>query len=268
MKPLLVSVVRDEAMYEKCIAGNAFCDECELMKIDNREKNEFISVLYNRVLEGLDYSQERWILFAHEDLEFRGRIDGLLERADKGSLYGVIGGRILPRKRWLWGGFWAGVYYGHIWQCNKDGSDLKELGEVVPLGTEVETVDCQFLAVHSSLVEKYHLRFDENLSFDFYAEDFSINASEKYQIKTRILPLEVCHHSPGNIQPRFFRQLRYLDKKYSGEEYFGSSGYNIGTGRTFMRRVQKKVRPFLDAYMPFIVKVYFKIIDAGKGKNA
>ena len=254
MKPLLVSVVRDEAMYEKCIAGNQFCDECELMKIDNREKNEFISVLYNRVLEGIDYSQERWILFAHEDLEFRGRIDGLLGKADKGSLYGVIGGVLKPRKRWLLGGFWAGVYYGHIWQCNKDGSELKEVGEVVPLGTEVETVDCQFLAVHSSLVEKYHLRFDENLSFDFYAEDFSINASEKYQIKTRILPLEVCHHSPGNIQPRFFRQLNYLDKKYPGAEYFGTSGYNIGSGRTFMRRCQKLLFAFELRFMPFLIQ--------------
>ena len=268
MKPLLVSVVRDEAMYERCIAGNQFCDECELMKIDNREKNEFISVLYNRVLEGLDYSQERWILFAHEDLEFRGKVGGLLERADKGSLYGVIGGRILPRKNWFLGGLWSGKYYGKISTCKKDGSDLNEVGEVVPLGTEVETVDCQFFAVHSSLAEKYHLRFDENLSFDFYAEDFSIYASEKYQTKTRILPLKVCHHSPGNIQPRFFRQLRYLDKKYPRIEYFGSCGYNIGGGRTFMRRVQKKVRLFLDAYMPFMVKVYFKIIDAGKGKNA
>ncbi len=261
MKPLLVSVVRDEAMYEKCIAGNSFCDECELMKIDNREKNEFISVLYNRVLEGLDYSQERWILFAHEDLEFRGRIGGLLERADKGSLYGVIGGVLRPRKRWFLGGIWSGVYYGHISQCNKDGSALKELGEVVPLGTEVETVDCQFLAVHSSLVEKYHLRFDENLSFDFYAEDFSVYASEEYQIKTRILPLDVCHHSYGSVQPRFFKQLEYLNQKYPKIEYFGSVGYNIGTGRTFMRRWQKRFRVFLDHHMPFVVTWYFKFVD-------
>ena len=155
MKPLLISVVRDEAMYRRCIVENSNCDGCEFLEFDNRAKNEFISVLYNRALDGLDYSTSRWLVFAHEDFEAREPLAAKLAEADPSRIYGVFGGVLRPRKRWLLGGIWPGVGLGQIEQSEKDGSNCVLTGTPVPMNTEVETVDCQFLAVHSSLVERF-----------------------------------------------------------------------------------------------------------------
>ncbi len=262
MKPLLISVVRNAAMYRRCIADNKFCDGCELLKFDNRAKNEFISVLYNRALNGLDYSTPRWLVFAHEDFEAREPLAAKLAEADESRIYGVIGGRAeLHQLPWLLGGIWSDVIVGEIEQSDKDGSNVKRIGVAAPTNTPVEAVDCQFLAVHSSLVERFHLRFDERLSFDLYTEDFSINAFVHHQVKTALLNLACCHHSGGCVQPRFFKQLAYLDAKYPAPlEFFGSMGYTIGGGRTFLRRCQKRLHRFFDAYLPFATKLSFKVI--------
>ena len=263
MKPLLISVVRDEAMYRRCIVENSNCDGCEFLKFDNRAKNEFITVLYNRALDGLDDSMSRWLVFAHEDFEAREPLVAKLAEADPGRIYGVIGGILRPQKRWLLGGIWPGVWLGQIEQSEKDGSNCVLMGTPVPMHTSVETVDCQFLAVHSSLVAQHHLRFDEHLSFDLYAEDFCMNASQNGVgggVKTCILPLACCHHSAGRIEPCFFEQLAYLNRKYPKSECFCSVGYTIGGGRTIMRRWQKRFRGFLDLHLPFVVKWYFKVV--------
>ena len=262
MKPLLISVVRDEAMYRRCIVENKFCDGCERLEFDNRAKNEFITVLYNRALDGLDYSTPRWLVFAHEDFEAREPLAAKLAEADPSRIYGVIGGVLKPRKCWLLGGIWPGAFVGQIEQTSKnDDSNVIRLGNAVPMNTEVETVDCMFLAVHSSLVERFHLRFDEHLSFDLYAEDFCINAFVRHQVKTVLLSLACCHHSSSRAQLRFFEQLAYLNQKYPTSEFFCSVGCTIGKGRTVLRRWQKRVRAFLDRYLPFVVKWYFKCVD-------
>ena len=178
-KPLLITVVRDGAMYRRCIAENPNCEGCELLKFDNRAKNEFITVLYNRAINGLDNSTPRWLVFAHEDFEAREPLAAKLAEADPNRIYGVIGGcASLHQVPWLLGGVWSDVIIGQIEQSAKDGSNMAKIGVVAPMNTEVEGVDCQFLAVHSSLVAQHHLRFDEHLSFDLYAEDFCINAAQ------------------------------------------------------------------------------------------
>ena len=255
-QPLLISVVRDEAMYRRCIVDNKFCDGCELLKFDNRAKNEFISVLYNRALDGLDYLTPRWLVFAHEDFEVREPLAAKLAEADPSRIYGVIGGcASLHQHPWLLGGVWSDVVVGQIEQSAKDGSNVTRIGTSAPMNTELESVDCQFLAVHSSLVERFRLRFDEHLSFDLYTQDFCINALVRHQVKTALLSLACCHHSGGCVQPRFFKQLVYLNAKYPAPlELFGSMGWTIGGGKTFLRRCQKRLWAFVVRFAPFYVK--------------
>ena len=261
-KPILISVVRDEAMYRRCIVENKFCNGCELMKFGNRVKNEFISVLYNRALDELDYTTPRWLVFAHEDFEAREPLAAKLAEADLSRIYGVIGGVLKPRECWLLGGIWPGAFVGQIEQTSKnDDSNVIRVGTAAPMNTEVETVDCLFLAIHSSLVERFRLRFDEHLSFDLYVEDFCINAFVRHQVKTVLLPLVCRHHSSSKAQPRFFKQLAYLNQKYPTSEFFCSVGYTIGKGRTALRRWQKRVRAFLDRHLQFAVRWYFKFVD-------
>ncbi len=256
MNPLLISVVRDEAMYRRCIADNKFCDGCERLMFDNRAKNESIPVLYNRTLACFDCSTPRWLVFAHEDFETREPLAAKLAEADPSRIYGVIGGRAsLHQFPWFLGGVWSDVVVGQIEQSAKDGSNVTRIGTSAPMNTELESVDCQFLAVHSSLVERFHLRFDERLSFDLYAEDFCINAFVCNQVRTALLPLACCHHSGGSVQPRFFKQLVYLNAKYPAPlEFFGSMGWTIGGGKTFLRRCQKRLWAFVVRFAPFYVK--------------
>ena len=71
------------------------------------------------------------------------------------------------------------------------------------------------MVVHSSLVNKYNLGFDANLSYDFYTEAFEIDAYEEHGIPTCILPVKARHYSYGNMNNRrFFSQRRYLWEKY------------------------------------------------------
>ena len=253
--PLLVSVVRDEAMYRRCIAANPNCADCERLMLDNRERNETIPVLYNRVLDGLEPSASRWIVFAHEDFEPREPLSAMVAKADEGRLYGVIGGRLVLESRRFLGALTSRRFFGQISQCGKDGSGEKTVGKRDSLDTEVDTVDCQFLAVHSSLVRRFHLHFDERLSFDWYVEDFCVAAFLRHRVTTAILPLACCHHSGGNIQPRFFEQMVYLGTKYPKEEFLGACGYTVGGGRTFLRRVHKRFWAFLVRFAPWAVRL-------------
>lgn len=259
-KPLLVSVVRDMVMYRKCIEKNPFCSDCARWMLDNRDENERIPVLYNRVLDALGDEDSRWLVFCHEDFMLKERLVPLLERADKRRLYGPIGGVLVNKRSWLLGGLWCGEYRGCIVQIEKDGSGARLLGMSVPMDCVVETVDCQCLIVHSSLIRAYGLRFDEALSFDLYVEDFCLGAKLRHGISTAILPLSCQHFSPGNLVARFFLQKEYLDAKYPSAEAFGCVGYTIGGGRTFVRRMQKRIRAFLDRNAKFVVRWYFRLI--------
>lgn len=257
ISPLIVSVVRDDAMYRKCLADNAFCEGCELVKLDNRERNERIPVLYNRVLDGLDAeAPPRWIVFAHEDFEPREPLSARLGAANPARLYGLVGGRMVLERRGLFGGLKSFRYFGQIAQCGKgDAAEHPSGGGPAPLDTEVETVDCLFLAVHSSLLARFRLRFDENLSFDWYAEDFCAGALLNHGVRTAILPLTCCHHSNGSVQPRYFEQMAYLDAKYPDVELFGTVGWTLGGGGTFLRRCQKRLWAFVVRFALFAVRL-------------
>lgn len=261
-RPLIVSAIRDEAMYKHSIAQNRDCGNCDKFAIDNRERNESIPVLYNRAIEQtLANVVDRWMVFAHEDFEPLEPLDEVLKQADPQRIYGIIGGRLLPHKRWLLGGIWSGVFYGEIMQTEKDRTNKITVGNRTPSGTVVETVDCQFIAVHTLLLRRLPLRFDENLTFDLYAEDFCLAAWVRHSVKSAILNFKACHHSSGNIAPRFFEQKQYLDRKYPKHEAFSVVGYTIGGGRTVMRRMQKKVRGWIDRHVPRLLKWYFKFVD-------
>lgn len=256
--PIVISVVRDYAMYDKCIAKNQFVSNCQLEPIDNRERNEYITVCYNRMVEKFA-DADSWLIFCHEDFQFLEDPTLLLERVDKNSIYGPIGGVLKKRFHPLFIEVWEGVFQGLIYESEKDGSGVREVGMSVPTGTQVETLDCQCVIVHSSLLAKHGLRFDEKLSFDLYGEDFCMSAWLEYAVLTRILAMKCQHYSRGCIAPRFFAQLEYLRKKYPKYEAFGVTGYYIGAGRTFVRRFQKRVRSFLDKHCLWFVKFLQRI---------
>lgn len=259
-KPLIISVVRDWAMYEKCIAGNPFCANCDKRLVDNSVENETIPRRYNQVLDSLDLSVPRWLVFCHEDFEFLEPADQVAKELSVENIYGPIGVRLEYRCGWLPGGMWPSVVQGEIRESEKNGTSERVVGKVVPTGAVVDTLDCCCLLVHSSLVARHRLRFDENLTFDLYAEDFCAAAKLNCGIDTRIVKFLCHHHSGGCLLPRIGTQKAYLDQKYPKSEMATLSCYAIGGGRTVMRRFQKRVRAFLDRHARPAVDWYFKVI--------
>lgn len=235
LKNIAISVSRDQTLYAKCIGENPHANSFEHMMIDNREINEPIPVCYNRFLDGYDHSQEAWFMFCHEDFELRESLSPILEGMDRSALHGVVGGA-----RRGFAGFGTQVIYGNMTECRRDGNGREwKVGKHIDKATEVESFDCCCLIVHSSLVKEHGLRFDENLQFDLYVEDFCANARVKYGIRSFVHPVKCCHHSGSRATERLYRHLPYLGKKYPHDCFVGTLVY-FGTPSW-----QKRLQDFL-----------------------
>lgn len=235
MKNIAISVSRDPALYAKCIEDNPYAKFLERIAIDNRERNEPISVCYNRFLDGYDYSHEAWFVFCHEDFELREDISPVLDRIDRSALHGVVGGA-----RRGFAGFGMQVIYGNMTELRRNGEGGEwHVGRSVDKATEVEAFDCCCLMVHSSLVVKYGLRFDEHLLFDLYVEDFCATAKIKHGIRSFVHPVKCCHHSGSRATERLYRHLPYLKAKYPHNCFVGTLVY-FGTP-SWQKRLQDRV---------------------------
>lgn len=220
-KIIFISVVRDFEMYNRIFEKNPYVikDEVILTLIDNSVENIGISKRYNNFLEKFDYSNPSWMVFCHEDWDILESISKKIMDLDKDSLYGSFGARIVKKNDTL-----VREYIGDIYDCTKEGDNLRKIGKKYDNLTEVDALDCQSLIVHSSLIEKFNLRFDENLEWDLYVEDFCMNAFVKHQIRSKVLNLEVCHWSQVQDikeRPTYMEKYPYINDKYKKFTFAG-----------------------------------------------
>jgi hypothetical protein len=232
-KVCCISVVRDFAMYERCVKSNPLLAGCGLCTIDNRGRNDGVPTCYNRFLDSRAEDEDAWYVFCHEDFQMMEPLAPRLEKLDTEALWGPIGA--VTRVRF-------GVYHqrrlvGSVEECRKDGTGLRRVGETVEEGTPAETFDCQCVIVHSSLVRRHALRFDEALTFDLYAEELCMAAKEKAEIASRVLPLAARHWSGGSVQERYYAQEAHVNAKYPKSCYTGTSSLVLGGSPPFFRRV-------------------------------
>lgn len=215
----VVSVVRDFDMYERLVRSNVHMQGAVFTPYDNREENLHITTRYNQFLDSYDYAKEDWFVFCHEDWEVKEDLVARLEGLDKNCLYGPVGVTLIACE----GGART---LGQIIESKKDGSNPHTAGISVKINEEVGTFDCQCLILHSSVIARHNLRFDENLSFDLYVEDFCIQAREHASIKSYILQLHCQHYSGGNVAERFYQQYDYICSKYAKSKYFYGTTVN------------------------------------------
>ena len=229
-----VSVVRDFDLYRRCLRENPKCSGVQFVTFDNTSNNQPIPVRYNGFLDGYDYSHETWFMFCHEDFEpledVERKIDGL--KLDKAALYGPIGCR---RKGAF--GFGMQVYCGEIEECDRNGGGkIWKVGSAIEAPVAVETFDCCCMFAHSSLVNKFGLRFDEELCFDLYVEDFCASGKLRHGISSFAIPFNARHHSGSVPTIRLRRHLPYLRQKYPRNYFTGTCTY-FGTP-TWRKRLQ------------------------------
>ena len=204
-KVFVVSVVRDRAMYARCLSDNPHCRDTVLCPVYNQPENQGIPFRYNQFLS--TFQKEGWLVFCHEDWMPLEDLKPCLQGLDRQFLYGPIGAYMetCPHADFI-------HLCGDILQCRKDGSRTKHIRGTWTDG-QADCFDCQCIIVHSSLLRGQSLRFDEHLSFDLYAEDFCAAAWQK-GVPSRILPLRCRHYSGGNVGPRYWEGLDYLRAKY------------------------------------------------------
>lgn len=207
MNVSVVSVVRNQEMYERCVLHNLYLEGCELTMLDNRTENLAITERYNRFLDSID--DDRWIVFCHEDWEVKENLLHIIQKMDVCRLYGPIGVFVEEKKN-----VDVIIINGSVEQSPKKGgrTDIIRGRE---LESRVDTLDCQCCIVHSSLVREHSLRFDENLDFDMYVEDFCVNAYERAGIESYTVSVACHHHSVGILSKSFYDSLAYIRKKYA-----------------------------------------------------
>ena len=207
---IVVSVVRDLPLYNRLFVRNRNLELCDLRMIDNRGENRAIPVCYNRFIEQYGDAHPAWFIFCHEDFEFREPIFDRVNACPTDALYGPIG---IRRVNCLLFSYFP--FQGVIKGGERDGTGVEHaIGKRVGYLKEVDTFDCCCLVVHSSLIRRHGLRFDENLLFDFYVEDFCASSRLNHGICSRILPMDACHHSNSVPTERLFRHIPYLKEKY------------------------------------------------------
>lgn len=224
MKIKFISVDNNKKLYQKYILDNTFVKNNKhitCVRLDNTKENIFISKQYNQFIDKYDFKEESWFVFCHNDWEIKEDIALKLNNLDKNKLWGNIGTFLYKNNQ----GVLIREYRGQCYEKKRDGTNERLLQcHKTATGTEVNSFDCQCLIVHSSLIQKYNLRFDENLEFDLYIEDFCINAKIKHNIKSSILQLKSCHHSQVDdilLRPSYGTMLTYLNTKYKDHLFSG-----------------------------------------------
>jgi hypothetical protein len=219
----LVVVFRNPEMYAEFFKNNDRLRFYDLIGIDNRKLNRGLPVIYNEIIER-HINEGCWLCFVHEDFEIKSDLS-ILAKLDQRCVYGTFGVNFENQK--------VVVGYGRHICSNKDGSDPMEVGMEIHDPVKVQTLDCQCIIVHTSLLARYPaLRFDEKLTFDLYAEDFSINAQERFGITIKVIPLSFQHYSCGKLTARYYEGLRYLASKYSDVAVAGSCSFIGGRAST------------------------------------
>ena len=210
MKTVFITVVRNEKMYNDFVKNNRYNKGAEFVAYDNTKENIYIPKRYNDFLDHYDYKDPAWFVFCHEDWQTKSDWLYNLDKLNKKSLYGICGTKLILRKnRPVFKHF-----YGKIIGSNKRGLMRRILGAEVKTGTVVDAFDCMCLIIHSSLVEKYHIRFDEKLTWHLYTEELCIRLKEKYNIPSRILQICSQHWSWGEANEEFNKSFDYLIQKF------------------------------------------------------
>ncbi|MEO7108061.1 MAG: hypothetical protein ABIZ09_16925 [Rhodoferax sp.] len=211
----IITVVIDPGMYERFFMTNPVVNGSDLESIDNRQHNRGLPIIYNELIARY-LDANCWLLFVHEDFEIKGGLS-VIDTLDSRCIYGTFGLNFENN---------SPVPYGRHTCSNKDGTRAVEVGQVVVDPVAVQTLDCQSVLVHTTLLrDNPGLRFDEQLTFDLYAEDFCINAKYKLGITSKVFPLTFQHYSHGSITDRYHSGIRYLSHKYPDVAVAGSCSF-------------------------------------------
>ena len=216
-KNKIVCVVNDYAIFDEVIKNNENLGKFDIVDYDNREENIAITKRYNNFIEEyvVNSADDFWVLFVHQDFGIMQNMDTVLDKLDKKAIYGAIGVKLYKGLFFGKEGFKTAIpiAWGRILQGQND-SDFKEYGRRIWREKTVASLDCCCVMIHSSLIKKINLRFDENLSFHMYAEELCYSAKKEHKIKSKVVPMKCFHMGKGNLNEDFYNSVKYLKEKF------------------------------------------------------
>jgi len=222
----LVCVSHRPDVFERYVGSNSHVNRHPIVVYDNSRENAGIAERYNQFIE--QQMGEGWCIFMHHDLCFDEDPLHRIQRLPMNIIYGVTGTRLEKLHRYVYLGpsrkhgltLQAGHHYGRrhlgMIKCRLEIAEAQICGAPVEDTAVVDTVDACCLIVHSSLIRRYHLRFDPLLAWHFYSEDFSLNARRSHGIETRVVQMDCGHYGYGRMDEDFYQSKGYLVKKYRG----------------------------------------------------
>lgn len=209
---------------------NSFIEnEIESIQINPSTTNVMLNLFQHRKVERQcdpETSSGRrddsfWCIFIHQDFGIMQDIDSLLKKLDRNNIYGAVGVKIFKgiffgkkdKARHL--GFKTSfkLTLGRILQGKNDFNFKKHWCPALFQPT-VDAIDCCCIIIHSSLIKKYNLRFDENLNFHLYAEELCYRAKKDYKIKTKVVQMKCFHLGQGTLDEDFEKSAQYLKEKF------------------------------------------------------
>lgn len=212
----VVCVVNNYDIFNKVVKSNENLKNCEITDYDNTTENIAITKRYNDFIKNnIKANSDFWIAFIHQDFGFLEDVKGIFEKLDTDCIYGAIGPKTLDKtiidKNGL--SYSYSIICGKILQGNND-FNFEEFGFPVKEQEIVDAIDCCCIIIHSSLIRKYNLRFDENLDFHMYAEELCYRAKKDYGIKTKVVQMECYHMGKGSFNEEFQKSVEYLKAKF------------------------------------------------------
>jgi len=248
----IVCVSNNLETFNQVIGANPNMNKYPITMFDNSNENIGISKRYNSYIEqNITADIDSWIIFCHQDFGFNEDPLKKIEKLSKKNIYGAIGVKAyFNLKRGLKGllsqktgsyfsckinlkglccknaklfdtqefeptsGFIKRKLLGQISQ-GQNSSDFEKSGRSLLFPKEVSNLDCCCLIVHSSLINKYNLRFDENLDWHMYVEDFCINCKKNHKIKSKAVQFDCYHLGIGTLNDDFYNAAKYVKEKYN-----------------------------------------------------
>lgn len=225
----VITVYINEIMFYNFFILNSNLMRYNIISIDNRQINNGLPNLYNKVIKD-KINDNAWLFFVHEDFEIKSSLE-CIHDLDENAIYGTFGVSMEQS------GY--PIAFGRHTCSNKDGTNAVEAGMPIASIQSVQTIDCQSILIHTSLLRRHNsLRFDENLSFDLYAEDLCLNASCMLNIPIYVFPLDFQHYSHGKITDRYHKGLSYLKTKYPNHALPGTCSF-VGGNSAELEKVFK-----------------------------
>lgn len=228
----VICAYNDKKIFSKVVQNNEHLNDAEIFAFDNTTENISITKRYNSFIDeniavpaaGGHREEDFWCVFIHQDFGIMEDITTILERLNPDYIYGAVGVKIFK-------GFFYGkkgldrrlgfkdelkITLGRILQGGgKDDFGLKKHGRIALFQPTVDSIDCCCIIMHSSLIKKYNLKFDENLNFHMYAEELCYRAKHEYKIKTKVVQMKCFHLGKGCLNEEFEKSAQYVKEKFN-----------------------------------------------------